>query len=269
MEQMLLQTVQDATRQVTITSIINICLVAAIVAAVFIILSVVRKRLKNKLPLENDLRRLHMYTTVFRIVKVLVLISGVIAILQVLGINISGIAGGIGVVVVIFLLAMKDSFQDLFSGFTIMTDKYFSVGDAVEFDGKDGIVISFTVRTTKIEFLDDRSVMSVANRNISKIRKLTHMVDIDLPLPYELDRKSVYDTLSPICDQISRLEGVESCELKGTQSFADSAILYKIRFFCEPKDRPDIRRAVIKTIQDGLEKAGVQIPYRQLDIHTK
>ncbi|MBQ5687593.1 MAG: hypothetical protein IIV23_07805, partial [Ruminococcus sp.] len=103
MEQMLLETVQDASRQITITSIINICLVAAIVVAVFIILSVVRKRLKNKLPLENDLRRLHMYTTVFRIVKVLVIISGVIAILQVLGINISGIAGGIGVVLVIFL----------------------------------------------------------------------------------------------------------------------------------------------------------------------
>lgn len=269
MEEMLLKTVQDATRQFTVASIINICLVAAIVAAVFIILSVVRKRLKTKLPLENDLRRLHMYTTFFRIAKVLVLITGVIAILQVLGINISGVAGGIGVVVVIFLLAMKDSFQDLFSGFTILTDKYFSVGDAVEFDGRDGIVVSFTVRTTKIEFLDDRSVMSIANRNISKIRKLTHMVDIDLPLPYELDRKTVYNTLSPICEKISGLDGVESCELKGTQSFEDSAILYKIRFFCEPNDRPDIRRAVIRTIQDGLEEAGIKIPYRQLDVHTK
>jgi|GEM_PF-2236860 len=269
MEEMLLKTVQNATKQFTVASIINICLVVAIVVAVFIILSVVRKRLKTKLPVENDLRRLHLYTTFFRIAKVLVLITGVIAVLQVLGINISGVAGGIGVVVVIFLLAMKDSFQDIFSGFTILTDKYFSVGDAVEFDGRDGIVISFTVRTTKIEFIDDRSVMSIANRNISKIRKLSHMVDIDLPLPYELNRRTVYDTLSPICGKIGELDGVESCELKGTQSFEDSAILYKIRLFCEPHDRPDIRRAAIKTIQDGLEQAGIQIPYRQLDVHTK
>ena len=163
----------------------------------------------------------------------------------------------------------EDSFQDIMSGLTIMTDKYFSVGDAVEYNGREGIVISFTVRTTKIELLADRSVVSVANRNISQIRKLTHLVDIDLPLPYELERKESYAVLGSICDDIREISGVESCELKGTQDFADSAIIYKIRFFCEPHDRPDIRREVLRTIQDGLDKADIHIPYRQLDIHEK
>jgi small-conductance mechanosensitive channel len=104
---------------------------------------------------------------------------------------------------------------------------------------------------------------------VTKIRKLTHLVDVDLPLSYDLTGNEAFSVLEPICESIRKIEGVERCELKGTQSFDASAIIYKIRFFCDPMNRPDIRRAVLKTIQDGLEAAGVRIPYQQIDIHTE
>jgi small-conductance mechanosensitive channel len=112
-------------------------------------------------------------------------------------------------------------------------------------------------------------VLSVANRNISKIRKLNHLVDVDLPLSYDLSGREALSLLGGICEKIKALDGIEDCELKGTQDFGASAIMYKIRFYCEPHDRPDIRRSVIMTIQDGLEAAGIRIPYQQIDIHEK
>ena len=269
MTDMILKAMESATQHVSIGQIIRIIIILLVVIAAYIALVIVQKRLKAKLNLSGDVRRVHTYTTAFRIGKILVILIGAFTILQALGVNLSGFAVGLGAIVVLVALSLKDSLQDVFVGITLLTDKYFAVGDAVEYDGKEGIVISFTVRTTKIELLSDRSVLSVANRNITKIRKLTHLVDIDLPLPYELERKEAYAVLLGICDQIRKLEGIESCELKGTQDFADSAIMYKIRFFCEPNNRPDIRRAVIKTIQDGLAEAGIQIPYQQLDIHKK
>lgn len=267
MESILIGIFGDAFKKVTIISMIQIGLVVVGVIAVCIALSITHKQLKAKLPLGDDVRKGHIYTTVFRLIRVAVILMGIIVILQLLGFNTSGIAMAFGVFAVLFILAVKDTFQDIFSGITIMADKYFSVGDAVEFEGKEGVVISFTVRTTKIECLDDRSVLSVSNRNISKIRKLTHLVDIDLPLSYDEEPKRVYKVLGGICEKISKLEGVEDCQFKGTQNFADSAIIYKIRFFCEPYNRPDIRRSVIKTIQDGLDDAGISIPYQQIDIH--
>lgn len=48
-----------------------------------------------------------------------------------------------------------------------------------------------------------------------------------------------------------------------------AGMFYKIRFFCEPNDRPGIRRAVMKTLHGGLDEAGVKIPYRQIDVHNK
>jgi len=242
--------------------------VLLMMVAALIVLRICFKKFKKASHISDDLRKYHVFLTGYRIIKVFIVIIAILGILSINGINVTGFSMGIGILATVAAFAVKDSLQDMFAGLTIMLDKFFSVGDAVEFNGRDGIVVSFTIRTTKIEFLDDRSVLSVMNRNISKIRKLTHLVDIDLPLPYELDRKKAFSVLTDICEQARQIEGVEDCQLKGTQEFTDYAVNYKIRFFCEPDDRPDIRREVMKTIQDGLAGAGIRIPYRQLDIHT-
>ncbi len=268
MESMMFQALQDVASRFTVINLMKIAVLLVITILLYISLAIIQKRLKKKLNFE-DVKRRHMFTTAFRVLRVLLLIASAIFVLQILGVNLSGLITVFGVILVLFVLAIKDSFQDIFSGLTIMTDKYFAVGDAVEYEGKDGIVVSFSVRTTKIELLDDRSVISVANRNITQIRKLTHLVDVDLPLPYELSRREAFAVLEGICEEIRSIKGVESCELKGTQDFAESAAIYKIRFFCEPNDRPDIRREVLRTIRDGLDNAGLSIPYRQLVVHEK
>lgn len=269
METVIYDQINNMAKKFDLKTIILLSVVLLLTIVIYVALVIASRRIKAKKLIGEDIRRKHIYTTVFRVLKLLVVFGGIVAALQVLGVNMSWLVGGIGLLVILVVLAVKDSFQDMFAGFTILVDKYFTVGDAVEFDGKDGIVVSFTVRTTKIEFLDDRSVISIANRNITKIRKLTHLVDIDLPLSYEEDIMHVRAVLAEICEEISKIDGVEKCELKGTQEFASSAVIYKIRFFCEPYDRPDIRRAALKTIQDGLHEAGIKIPYQQIDIHSK
>ena len=269
MEQTILQLFNGNEISIDTSTFIRLAVILVLMIVACIALKIAYKKLVKRYDLDSDIRKAQMLKIALRVVRIIVVLVGVILMLQAIGINLVGLSGVFGVVVILLVFAVKDALQDVFNGIVIMSDKYFTVGDAVEFEGQEGIVISFTARTTKIEYLQDRSVLSVANRNISKIRKLTHLVDIDLPLSYEMSGKDAYEILNGICAQIRLLEGVESCELKGTQDFGGSAILYKIRFFCEPHDRPDIRRAVVRTIQEGLENAGISIPYQQIDIHEK
>ena len=269
MEELILKLFNNTQLNFNTASLIQAGIVIALTVAAVIILTVVYRKLKSKHEKSNDLRKTYTYRIIYRIVRALIIVTGIIAVLQSVGINLIGLSASFGLVVLLLALAVKDALQDIFAGIVIMSDKFFNVGDAVEYEGNEGIVISFTARTTKIELLEDRSVLSVANRNISTIRKLTHLVDIDLPLPYELSGKNACSALEGICKKIRELEGVESCEFKGTQDFGASAIIYKIRFFCEPHDKPDIRRRVMKTVQNSLEEAGIHIPYQQIDIHNK
>lgn len=269
MEDYILKFINETKVKFDMIAIVKIVIIVIVTVGAIIALTVIHKRIITKLKKNNDLRKAQIYRIVFRVIRLILIAAATIAVLNSIGINFTGLSAILGIFIVFVLLAAKDSLQDIFNGVIIMSDRYFNVGDAVEFEGKEGIVVSFTARTTKIEFLDDRSVLAVANREITKIRKLNHLVDIDLPLPYELSGEEALSALDGICARIRKLKGVEKCELKGTQDFGASAVIYKIRFFCEPHDRPDIRRAVLKTIQEGLESVDIHIPYQQIDIHEK
>ena len=269
MENYIIQTLDETKIHFDLATMIRILVVLVLTVAALIALSILHKRLRSRPGIADDIRKKHNLRIIFSIVMILVSVMGAFAALQTGGINLTGMTALISLLILLLALAVKDALQDVFAGFVIVSDKFFSVGDAVEYEGKEGIVVSFTARTTKIELLDDRSVLAVANRNISQIRKMTHQLDLDVPLPYELPSNDALTILSGITDQIRGIDGVEKCALKGMQSYEASAILYKIRLFCEPCDMPDIRRAALKTIQDGLEAASIQVPYQQVDIHSR
>ena len=103
----------------------------------------------------------------------------------------------------------------------------------------------------------------------SELAKVSDWIDIDLPLSYEEDWKKINEVLKECCSLIKEEEEIRDCIYKGVQEFADSAILYKIRIFCAPEKKADMRRRALQIIQEELEKENISIPYPQMDIHCK
>ncbi len=204
---------------------------------------------------------------IYRIVKIIIVLVCFICLLQNFGVNVSNAVTGLGVVGIVIGFALQDFLKDVIMGIHIMADKFFNIGDAVEFNGEVGIVKKFTLRTTEIELISDRSAVCICNRQIESIKRVSHMVDIDIPISYNEDVRYVHETFNKIVEKASHIENVEECQYKGTEKFEESAIIYKVRFFCDPNVRPDTRRAVLASIQDGLNDAGIKIPFNQLDVH--
>lgn len=130
--------------------------------------------------------------TLMHVLVSIVIISLILLILQVNGINVSSAVAGLGIASAIVGLALQDILKDVIMGVNMITENFFSVGDVVEYREMDGVVIKLSVRTTKIQSIYDHSVMTICNRNISEIRKCSSMVDIDIPLSYEEDVKKVH-----------------------------------------------------------------------------
>ena len=226
------------------------------------------KRMVAKFKAHNGGEQSTVFPVVMSVLKVLIAVITVLIVLQINGINIGSMVAGLGLVSAAVGLALQDTLKDVVMGLHIMSDKFFSVGDPVEYNGVNGIVTSFNVRTTKIESITDNSTLSVCNRNISEIKKMTDMLDIDIPVSYDEDIRKVHKVFTEIAEKISGIEGVTSCVYKGTQSFESSAVLYKIRLYCDYKRRCDIRRAALAKIQEELEVANIKIPFDQLDVHN-
>ena len=204
---------------------------------------------------------------VFDLIRFLFFFLLVVVLLQVNGVDVSALITGLGVVSVIIGLALQDFLKDIIMGVHILSDKFFQVGDVVRYNGMEGEVISFNVRTTKLKLVDYNEIMTISNRNITEIMVLTDMFDIDLGLPYYVDSDRIHTVLEDLTARISHVPGITRTLYKGTQSFNESSITYRIRYWTPPDSRRnDVRRAALRIVQDGLKEAGIPFPYNHLDV---
>ena len=256
----------DIIKDLLSTQLVLSLIVLIAIILIIIIIGKFKNKYRDKHPNENGMKKT-ILSIFIATLRFFVLLFGIIVILQINGIDVSGMIAGVGIASAIIGLALQDLLKDIIMGINIIADHFFSMGECVEFEGREGVIVGMSLKSTKIGDLDDHSVTTVCNRNISQIRRLGNRLDIDVPLSYGEDISLVQKTLSEICKEIENLENVTKCTFEGTQSFESSSINYRIRVFCEAKFRADVRRASNGTIQKGLEKAGIHIPFNQLDVH--
>ena len=191
----------------------------------------------------------------------------VLIILQINGVNVNSAVAGLGIVSTIVGLSLQDVLKDIIMGINITSEDFFSVGDVVKYKDIEGVVVGFSVRTTKIKNTFDDSVITVCNRNISEISRCGGFIDVDVPLSYGESLRKIRNVMLKICERIKELPEISDCEYKGADSFNSSAVLYKIRVYCNLEYRYDIKRSAISIIQEELEEASIVIPYTQIVLH--
>ena len=164
---------------------------------------------------------------------------------------------------------MQDALKDIIMGFNIIVDNYFSVGDVIKIDDVEGKVIGLGIKNTKIEDINNPNILVIANRNISKSKVLANRFDIDIPLPYEENIQRMEDVLNEIINKVKENVNVNDIKYEGISEFADSSIKYKLRVWCRIENKFQIKRAILRIVKMELDERNIQIPYNQLDVHTK
>ena len=202
------------------------------------------------------------------IAKYVFLLFVILTILQLNGINISALLTGVGVLGVVGGVALQDILKDLVMGTNIMVENFFHVGDIVKYNNYVGKVISFGLKSTKIQSIENNDIISIANRNITEVSKVSKWLDIDIPVSYDNKIEEVEAVFDKILVSINRIEHVENSEYKGLSDFADSSINYKIRITCNPEYKLQIRRDALRIIKQNFDKHKITIPYTQIDIHN-
>ena len=118
-------------------------------------------------------------------------------ILNIYDVDVTSLATGVGVAGIIFGFAIQDALKDIIKGIDIISDSYYRVGDIIRTNGYTGKVLAIGIKTTRIEDIYEKNIVSISNRNIEKVEVLSHMINIDIPLPYEL-KVTPAETKSPI-----------------------------------------------------------------------
>ena len=209
---------------------------------------------------------LKMIKSIFRYV---ILLLTILVLLQINGINVSSMLAGVGIISVIIGFAVQDVLKDIIKGFDIISDKYFQVGDVIKYGDIEGKVLAIGLKTTKIEDVRSFNTISIANRNIEQVEVVSNSIDVFVPVPYEVSLENAEKAMADIVALIKQMENVDDCNYRGVSELADSSIKYMINTRCNPLLKVQMRRNVIRCVLQGLAQNNIQVPYNQIDVHTK
>ena len=201
--------------------------------------------------------------------KVLLLISvaGMVGIKTTSFIAIIGAAGlAVG-------LALQGSLANFAGGVLILIFKPFKTGDLIEAQGHLGVVKEIQIFVTKLIDPQNRLVI-IPNGVLSNgdIRNYTELgqvrVDLSIGIAYDSDIKKAKEALLEVLhshDKVLR----DPKPFVGVQELADSAINLAVRPYAKPEDYWEVYFDVYEDGKLALDKAGIGIPFPQLDVMVK
>ena len=171
-------------------------------------------------------------------------------------------------------LAVQGSLSNLAGGVLILILKPFLVGDyIIDAGGKEGTVTEIQLFYTKLLTPDNRTVIlpngtlangSLINITTDKYRRC----DISVGISYSSDIGAARETLMELLAEDEAVLKDKEMRVVVDQ-LGNSAVELIVRCWFTNEEYWDGRYRLTEGIKYALDRAGIQIPYPQIDVHMK
>ena len=206
------------------------------------------------------------------LVKYLAIVLGICFVLAIWGVNVVGIFAGVGVLGLIIGLGCKTLVNDIVSGFFIVVDNYFQVGEKVEIDGFTGNISNIGLRTTKIKSWDG-NVKSINNSLITSVinySRFQSIAKVQIDVSYNEDLRHVegllLKNLPIIRKRIPELEGDITYE--GVDSFSNCGLCLLFNAKVNESNRVVASRKLLRELYLFFTDNNIIIPYQQIVVNA-
>ncbi|MGF1452408.1 MAG: mechanosensitive ion channel family protein [Opitutales bacterium] len=188
-----------------------------------------------------------------------------LVVLQSIGLELTALLGAAGVLSLAFGLAAQTGLSNLISGFFLLWERPFRVGDLIEVDGVVGSVLSVDLTSTKLRKLDNIYVR-IPNENLVKAtvmnitRHPIRRMDFTIGVAYKEDPARVIDVLKKVAAANPLvLDSPEALVL--FQGFGDSAQEFLFGVWFEKTTFVAVRNKVLCDVKASFDKEGIEIPF--------
>lgn len=193
-------------------------------------------------------------------------------ILETIGIDIKALitAAGIGGLAIGF--GAQNLVRDIITGFFILFEDQFTVGDYVDVGGKGGIVEEMALRVTKVrDFSGDLHIIpngaidKVTNRCRGNMRALVKM-----SIAYEQNIENALQVLKQASEDLAKESEdiVEGPIVLGVTDFGASDIVITIIAKVKPMSQWSVERLMRQRFKETFDKEGIEIPYPKRVIYN-
>lgn len=220
----------------------------------------------------NKRRKQTIAKVTVSIVKYFIAVLGILVILAIWGVNILPALAGLGMVGLVIGLGAQKFINDLISGFFIIFEHHFDVGDTIEVKGFKGVVTDIGLKTCKIrnwkgevKILSNGDIIDITNfsRNLS-------IAVVEFGIAYKEDVQKAIDILTielpKIRTQFEQI--IEDPVILGVTEIANSSVNLRVIAKTMTEQHYAVERGMRKFIKEILDANEIEIPLPQVVVHS-
>ena len=230
----------------------------------------------------EDLLSKDLLNWIIKAFKILILILGAAAVLELWGIKIGPIIAGLGLFGVAVALGAQDLFKNLISGILVLVEKRFKIGDWIYVDGIiEGVVERIGFRSTVIRKFD-KSIATIPNASFAEnaVVNITETTNWRISWIITLQYSSTIEQLKNIRDQIEKFIttnkdfkiGEDTEHAIRIDKFSDSSIDMYVRCFTVTDDWGEwlkVKERLALEIKQIVEKNNASFAFPSQSIYVE
>ena len=196
-----------------------------------------------------------------------VIVAGLMT-LREIGLDITPILTGAGILGLAIGFGAQTLVKDIISGFFMILENEVRVGDVVQIDAHGGMIESMNLRTIvlrdfegTVHIIPNGSVNAVMNRT----KDFSYYV-IDMPMAYAADSDGVANLARRVGDDLRADPAfapfiLEDLEIVGVDAFADSSVTMKLRIKTMPLKQWQVGRELRRRLKKAYDEHGFEFPF--------
>jgi small-conductance mechanosensitive channel len=187
------------------------------------------------------------------------------------GINITPLLAGAGILGLAIGLGTQNLIKDIVSGLFFLIDDAFRIGDYVESAKAKGTVEAITIRSLKLRH--NRGMVHIVPFSqlgtVTNFSRDYNITKLDFRVPFGTDIDKVRKIVKKINKEIEQDEEMspnllEPIKSMGVNAFDDSALIMRLKFKTKPGLGSPIQRQVFRRLKELFDEQGLEFATRHV-----
>jgi small conductance mechanosensitive channel len=207
--------------------------------------------------------------------RVLIIAFFLLMTLQEFGVNIQPLLAGSAVAGVALGFGAQALVKDVISGFFLLMEGQFGVGDIISVDDKNvGTVERMTLRITQIRDSEGRAhfLPNGSFQRVTVLSKDFGRALVDVEVGYEVEPDRIIELLTNIGKALAKEQPdsvLEATEVKGVETFGKDGFTVRTLTKTAPGKQWDVARELRKRVIVRFRAEGIETPIPQRKVYSK
>ncbi|WP_328515401.1 mechanosensitive ion channel family protein [Halobacillus yeomjeoni] len=196
-----------------------------------------------------------------------------IMILETFTLEVGALLAGAGVAGLAIGFGAQNLVRDIISGFFIIFEDQFSVGDYIKTSGVEGFVEEVGLRTCKVKSWTGE-VHILPNGNVTQVTNYSiynSIAVVDVSVAYEENIERAEEAILELLKELpERYEQItEVPQLLGVQNLGASDVVMRIISEVQPMEHWVVARILRKEVKNRLDQVGIEIPFPRMVMYSR